>query len=54
MVEMREMVASEIFFVVALTGLVDKLDIECDRKMGVKSESQVLGLSYWVCSGAIF
>lgn len=53
MVEKREMVASEIFFVVALTGLVDKLDIECDRKTGVKSESQVLGLSNWVCSGAI-
>lgn len=35
MVEMRETVASEIIFVVALTGLVDKLDIECARKTGV-------------------
>lgn len=39
MEERREMVASEIFFVVGLTGIVDELDIGCGRKTRVKSES---------------
>lgn len=49
MVERRKRVAFELFSAIEST----RLDIGCDKKTGVKVESQVCGPSSWVKSVAI-